>query len=251
MSAKNIVAGNWKMNLSFSEGEILASEIMKGFDSNEVQLILAPPYTHLQRIAMMAGHHKNIEVAAQNCNENGSGAFTGEISVDMLTSIGVKYVIIGHSERREIYSETNEIIKKKVEAALKGDLQVIFCCGEPLNIRKEGNHKDYVLNQLKESIFSLSESEFSNLIIAYEPIWAIGTGETASPQQAQEMHNFIREEISKNYSSNFAAKISILYGGSVKPSNAAEIFQGVDVNGSLVGGASLKANDFLAIVNSF
>lgn len=239
------------MNLNFNEGELLASEIMKSYDSTAVQIILAPPFVHLQRIAMMAGHHAGIEVAAQNCNENEAGAFTGEISVEMLSSVGVRYVIIGHSERRELYRETNEALKKKVVAALDGGLKVIFCCGEPLHVRKEGAHKAYVLRQLEESVFSLKEEDFSNLVIAYEPIWAIGTGETASPQQAQEMHKFIREEISKKYSGSFASKISILYGGSVKPSNAKDIFAGEDVDGGLVGGASLVAKDFMAIVNSF
>lgn len=251
MSAKNIVAGNWKMNLNFGEGEVLASEIMKNFDAGTVQIILAPPFVHLQRIAMMAGHHNDIEVAAQNCNENAAGAFTGEVSATMLHSIGVKYVIIGHSERRELYNESNEVIKKKVTAALSSSLKVIFCCGEPLSVRKEGSHKAYVLRQLEESLFSLKEEDISNVVIAYEPIWAIGTGETASPQQAQEMHKFIREEVSKKYSVGIASKISILYGGSVKSSNAKDIFAGEDVNGGLVGGASLEAKDFLTIVNSF
>lgn len=248
---KNIVAGNWKMNMDFNEGEVLAAEVMRSQDFKDVEIVLAPPYIHLQRLAIMAEHYSNVFISAQNCNDNDSGAFTGEVSASMIRSVGVQYVILGHSERREYYNETNELLKKKVVTALKNGLKVIFCCGEPLEVRKEGQHLQYVINQLRESVFDLSREDFENLVIAYEPIWAIGTGETATVHQAQEMHEYIRKAVARNYSPSFASGISILYGGSVKPDNAKELFSAPDINGGLIGGASLKTKDFLAIAGSF
>ncbi len=248
---KNIVAGNWKMNMDFNEGELLAAEVMRNQDFKDVEVVIAPPYIHLQRLAIMAEHYSNVFISAQNCNENQSGAYTGEISPSMLRSIGVEYVILGHSERREYFDESNELLKKKVITALKNGLKVIFCCGEPLEVRREGQHLQYVINQLSDSVFDLSKEDFGSIVIAYEPIWAIGTGETATVHQAQEMHGHIRKAIAKNYSQVFADGISILYGGSVKPDNAKELFNSPDINGGLIGGASLKSKDFLAIVGSF
>jgi len=251
MAAKNIVAGNWKMNLNFNEGESLADEIFKASEEAPCEIIIAPPFVHLQRLAMMSEHYSNVAVAAQNCHDKESGAYTGEISASMLSSVHVQYVIIGHSERREYFSESNDFLKSKGLSVLSAGLKLIFCCGEPLEVRRMGKHKEYVANQLEESLLSLSTDQISNTIIAYEPIWAIGTGETATPQQIQEMHAHIRQCISRVYGIHQASQMSILYGGSVKPDNAPEIFNCADVNGALVGGASLNAYDFMAIVNSF
>ena len=211
--------------------------------------MIAPAFTHLVQAEEMT-QGSRIEVAAQNMNAAESGAFTGEISAGMLQSIGIKKVILGHSERRAYYNESDESLKDKVATALSHDMEVIFCFGEQLSERKNNTHFDVVKSQLSAALFELSPSSWSNIILAYEPVWAIGTGETASPEQAQEMHAYIREIIAQQYDRTLADSISILYGGSVKPANASSIFSQPDVDGGLIGGASLKADDFSAIVQS-
>ena len=246
-----IVAGNWKMNNDLAQTEDLLTKIksLKG-EKPGVRMIVAPSFTNLWP-AFEALRDTSIEVAAQNMNENESGAFTGEISAQMLTSIGVKSVILGHSERRAIYKETDSLLAKKVDAALKNEMEVIFCCGEELEDRKSENHFEVVKSQLDNGLFHITPEAWEKVVIAYEPVWAIGTGETASPEQAQEMHAFIRKTISEKFGEEIANEVSILYGGSVKPANAEEIFAKEDVDGGLIGGASLKAEDFIAIVQAF
>jgi triosephosphate isomerase len=247
-----IVAGNWKMNMLFQEGVALAGNILEntGAVSSGKELIFGVPFTHLKSIAEIATKHANVFVAAQNCYHETKGAFTGEVSPAMLKSVGCSYVILGHSERRQYFNETEEIIYKKTLAALYEKLKVIYCCGEPLDIREKNKHKEYVGEQLQGSILKLSEEQIKNIVIAYEPIWAIGTGKTATTQQAQEMHAYIRSTVKAKFGASIAAEISILYGGSVKASNAKELFSQPDVDGGLVGGASLDAVEFAAIVNS-
>jgi triosephosphate isomerase len=247
---KNIAAGNWKMNLSFDEGQAL----VKGIHSSQVEdvlTILGVPFPYLLMAKSICEGNDSVAIAAQNMHHMEKGAYTGEVSPQMLTSIGIQYVILGHSERREYQNEDNQLLKQKVDLALAHDLIPIFCCGESLAIRKSGNHISYVCNQLSESLFHLGASDFAKLIIAYEPIWAIGTGETASPAQAQEMHHALRSHIAGQYSDQVAEGCSLLYGGSVKPANATELFGQPDVDGGLVGGASLKTVDFNEIRNSF
>ena len=251
---KKIVAGNWKMNNSVEEGKKLTSEIVNMVAdevTNDAEVIIAPPFIHLPIIANLLQGAKNIHLAAQNCNENESGAYTGEVSASMLASVGVQYTIIGHSERREYFNETNKQLAKKVDVALKHNLTPIFCCGETLSTREGGNHFEFVCNQISESVFHLSEEDFSKVVIAYEPIWAIGTGVTASSEQAQEMHAKIRAHIAGKYGNNQSNNTSILYGGSCKPDNAKELFACADVDGGLIGGASLKSRDFVDIIKSF
>ena len=217
---------------------------------DDVRVIVAPSYTHLdQSIQMLKG--TQISVAAQNMNAASSGAFTGEVSAAMLKSIGVNSVIIGHSERRSLYHESDEILNNKVKSAIESDMEIIFCFGEELDDRKSGQQFEIINKQLSSTLFNMSELDWKKIVLAYEPVWAIGTGETASPSQAQEMHAYIRKIISNRYNDNLANNVSILYGGSVKPSNVKEIFKGSDVNGGLIGGASLNADDFMAIVNAF
>jgi len=251
---KQIVAGNWKMNNTLEEGKILASEvvnIVKDEVQDDVVVILGTPFVHLLSVVQLTNNSDKVFVAAQNCSEHSSGAYTGETSVSMLNSIGVQYVIIGHSERREYFNETNAQLAKKVDLALAEGLTPIFCCGEQLEIREDGSHFDYVCNQITESLFHLTREEMTKLVIAYEPIWAIGTGVTASSEQAQEMHANIRTHLASQYGEELANDISILYGGSCKPDNAKELFANPDVDGGLIGGASLKARDFVEIVKSF
>jgi len=245
-----IVAGNWKMHKNAEETEDLLNELINLLpEDKEVNIIVAPTFVNL---ASAVNHleYTNIEVAAQNMHQAESGAFTGEISADMLKSIGVQTVILGHSERRALFHETDAIISYKVDTALKNHMRVIFCFGEELKDRQHDNHFNIVENQLRDGLFHLDEAAWENIVLAYEPVWAIGTGETASPEQAQEMHCFIRETVRKAFGSEVAEDLSILYGGSVKPDNAAEIFSKPDVDGGLIGGAALKAVDFAAIVNS-
>lgn len=245
-----IVAGNWKMNNDLAQTEDLLTKIKTLISEKQgVRVVVAPSFTNLWH-AFETLRGTPVEVAAQNMNENESGAFTGEVSASMLTSVGVKTVILGHSERRAIYNETDDLLAKKVDAALKNDMEVIFCCGEELEERKNENHFEVVKSQLENGIFHISSEAWKKVVIAYEPVWAIGTGETASPEQAQEMHAFIRKTIAGKYGEEIANNVSILYGGSVKPGNAEEIFAKEDVDGGLVGGASLKAEDFLAIVEA-
>lgn len=245
-----IVAGNWKMNKNSEETEDLLNELIDKLPlDKEAQIVVAPTFVNL---ASAVDHleYTNITVAAQNLHQAESGAYTGEISADMLKSVGVNTVILGHSERRAIFHETDAIIAAKVDTALKHDMTVIFCFGEELKDRQNNQHFNVVENQLKDGLFHLGKEAWEDIILAYEPVWAIGTGETASPDQAQEMHAFIRETIRHKYGSDVAEDVSILYGGSVKPDNAQEIFGKPDVDGGLIGGAALKADDFVAIVNA-
>ncbi|MFM7017549.1 triose-phosphate isomerase [Flavobacterium sp.] len=245
-----IVAGNWKMNKNSEETEDLLNELIDKLPlDKEAQIVVAPTFVNL---ASAVDHleYTNITVAAQNLHQAESGAYTGEISADMLKSVGVNTVILGHSERRSIFHETDAIIAAKVDTALKHDMTVIFCFGEELKDRQKNQHFNVVENQLRDGLFHLGKESWEDIILAYEPVWAIGTGETASPDQAQEMHAFIRETIRHKYGSDVAEDVSILYGGSVKPDNAQEIFGKPDVDGGLIGGAALKADDFVAIVNA-
>jgi triosephosphate isomerase len=252
---KNIVAGNWKMNLSIAEASDLVETIVDtapAIRENQV-VVFCTPFTHLQAIAKIISTkgHPQFTLGAQNCSDQLAGAFTGEISVKMLKEIGVSYVIIGHSERRQLFGESNDFLKKKVDTLIAENMQVLFCCGEPLEIRNAGEQNDYVGKQLSESLFHLNADQMKNYItIAYEPIWAIGTGVTASTQQAQEMHAYIRSLLSEKYDSQLAADISILYGGSCNAQNAQDLFANEDVDGGLIGGAALKAETFLPIVSA-
>jgi len=247
---KNIVAGNWKMHKTHSETIVLIEEIVLKKQNTSTEIIVAPTFVNLQT-AVTISEGNNITVAAQNMHQAEGGAFTGEISASMLTNIGVNTVILGHSERRAYFHETDALLASKVDTALKHSMRVIFCFGEELKDRQMNNHFNVVEYQLRDALFHLQKSDWSNIILAYEPVWAIGTGETASPEQAQEMHAFIRSLIEKVYGNDVAENVSILYGGSVKPENAKEIFSKKDVDGGLIGGAALKADDFLAIVNGF
>lgn len=247
---KKIVAGNWKMNNDSQQTESLLNEILNKKPYNTTtKIVVAPTFVNLQA-AVRQTHNTNVIVAAQNMHQAENGAYTGEVSADMLKSINVNTVILGHSERRAYFGETNAIIAQKVDTALKHGFTVIFCFGEELSERKAGNHFKVVENQLREGLFHISENNWANIVLAYEPVWAIGTGETATPDQAQEMHNFIRTLINENISLAIGESVSILYGGSVKADNAKEIFSKPDVDGGLIGGASLKADDFLTIVNA-
>jgi triosephosphate isomerase (TIM) len=247
---QKIVAGNWKMHKNAEETEDLLNELIDKLPNDiEAQVIVAPTFINL---ASAVDHLEftNIGVAAQNMHQNESGAYTGEISADMLKSIGVNIVILGHSERRAYFHETDSLLAQKVSTALKHDMTVIFCFGEELKDRQNNQHFNLVENQLRDGLFHLDDKDWEQIVLAYEPVWAIGTGETASPEQAQEMHEFIRETIRKRFGSNIAEDVSILYGGSVKPDNAKEIFSKPDVDGGLIGGAALKASDFAAIVSA-
>lgn len=238
------------MNKNSEETEDLLNELIDKLpEDKEVQIIVAPTFVNL---ASAVDHLEftNITVAAQNMHQNENGAYTGEISADMLKSVGVNTVILGHSERRSIFHETDALIANKVDTALRHDMTVIFCFGEELKDRKDEQHFNVVENQLRDGLFHLGNEAWQDIILAYEPVWAIGTGETASPEQAQEMHTFIRETVRHTYGSEIAENVSILYGGSVKPDNAQEIFGKPDVDGGLIGGAALKADDFVAIVNA-
>ena len=245
---KKIVAGNWKMHKNAEETEDLLNDLIDKLPNDvEAQIIVAPTFVNL---ASAVDHLEftNIAVAAQNMHQAEAGAFTGEISADMLKSIGVNTVIIGHSERRAYFNETDAILANKVSTALKHDMVVIFCFGEELKDRQDNQHFNVVENQLRDGLFHIENKDWEQIVLAYEPVWAIGTGETASPEQAQEMHEFIRETVRKRYGNTIAEDVSILYGGSVKPENAGEIFSKPDVDGGLIGGAALKAEDFSKIV---
>jgi len=245
-----IVAGNWKMNNDLAQTQALISDLQRQTQTSNAEVMIAPTFTNLYS-AFEALRHTNIEVVAQNMHFAKSGAYTGEISACMLKSVGVETVILGHSERRAYFHETDELLAQKVDAALENNMRVIFCFGEELNDRKSDNHFNVVESQIKNALFHLTKDDWSHIVLAYEPVWAIGTGETASPEQAQEMHAFIRKTIDTKYGSDIANDISILYGGSVKPANAKEIFSNPDVDGGLIGGAALNAKDFFAIVNAF
>ncbi|MBT3244663.1 MAG: triose-phosphate isomerase [Bacteroidetes bacterium] len=250
---KRIVAGNWKMNTSIEDGSKLAEEVSKlvlDLGNTDIGVAIAPPFTHLATIANIIDSEK-VCLAAQNCASEESGAYTGEVSASMLKKLGVDAVIIGHSERRSYFKEDHATLTKKVNLVLKHNMKLIFCCGEVLDERDQGIQNDIVKKQLEESLFHLSAEEMDNCRIAYEPVWAIGTGRTASPEQAQEMHAFIRSLVKTKYGDSVAESTTILYGGSCKPSNASELFSNPDVDGGLIGGAALKADDFVGIVKSF
>jgi triosephosphate isomerase len=248
---KKIVAGNWKMNTTLPDGKKLINEVIKNNDvQNGVLLIVSPPFTHLFEFSSLI-KGSEIKLAAQNCAQFEQGAYTGEITPSILKSVGTEYVILGHSERRAYFSETDSIINTKIKLALEHGLQPIVCCGEVLDEREKNIHFDVVARQLKGMFDGITATQFKEIIIAYEPVWAIGTGKTASPAQAQEMHAFIRKNIEKAFGAELANNTSILYGGSCKPSNAKELFANADVDGGLIGGASLVALDFIQIAKSF
>ena len=249
MKRKKIVAGNWKMNMTHDESVNLIEEL-KQISTNYVDIKIAPSFTNLNKAVSLLGS-SGIEVIAQNVHFEERGAFTGEISIEMLTSVGVNSVIIGHSERRKYFNENDFILSKKTKTAIDNSMNIIFCVGEELFDREKGNHFELIKNQIISGLFGLDIEQIKNVIVAYEPVWAIGTGETASPEQAQDMHAFIRKTLAEKYGNDVAESVSILYGGSVKPNNAKEIFSKPDVDGGLIGGASLKAEDFFAIVNAF
>ncbi|MBW8684838.1 triose-phosphate isomerase [Chitinophaga rhizophila] len=248
---KKIVAGNWKMNLTLGQAEQLINDILQaGLRLKEGQeVVLATPFPYLLKAKSLLKNTPGFYLAAQNSASEKSGAYTGEVSAEMLSSIGVDYVILGHSERREYFQESNATLAKKIDLALANNIKPIFCCGEPLEIRKAEKQNEYVAKQLEESLYHLTEEQLKNIVIAYEPIWAIGTGLTASAAQAQDMHAFIRAQIAAKYGREAALNITILYGGSAKPSNAGELFACPDVDGGLIGGASLVAADFQAIIS--
>jgi len=251
---KRIVAGNWKMNTDVATGVKLASDLMQLLKAQpapeNVGVAIAPPFTHLSEVSKVIDPSK-ICLASQNCASEAKGAYTGEVSVDMLKSVSVMAVIIGHSERRAYYKEDYSTLAKKVDLTIQGGLRPIFCCGEVLEERNAGIQNKIVEAQLKESLFLLSNEDFSKVIIAYEPVWAIGTGVVASPEQAQEIHKFIRSLVAARYGAQIADDLTILYGGSCKSSNAVEIFSKPDVDGGLIGGAALDAAEFHKIVLSF
>ncbi len=247
---KQIVAGNWKMNNGLAETQELLSSLKSQVFPEDVSVLVAPAFTNLYQAFETVKEHA-IEVAAQDMHQAVNGAFTGEVSATMLKSVGIKTVILGHSERRAMFWETNEILAAKVSTAMEQGMKAIFCFGEELEERKNDNHFNVVKEQLEEGLFHINASDFSSIVLAYEPVWAIGTGETASPEQAQEMHRFVRGLVTDAFSKEIADNVSILYGGSVKPANASEIFSKEDVDGGLIGGAALKVADFMAIVNAF
>lgn len=249
---KNIVAGNWKMNTNLQDGLALAKELKEALNGKDIKcdVILGTPFTHIAGVVdAVAG--SVIGVAAQNCADKVSGAYTGEVSAEMVASTGAKYVILGHSERRAYYHETPEILKDKVNLALANNLTPIFCIGEVLEERESNKHFDIVKYQISESLFDLSAEDFSKIVLAYEPVWAIGTGKTATADQAQEMHAFIRKTLVEKYGEEVASNTSILYGGSANASNAKELFSNPDVDGGLIGGASLSVANFMPVIEAF
>jgi triosephosphate isomerase len=249
---KKIVAGNWKMNLDYAEGISLFSEIVnmvRDEKQGEQLAIICAPSIHLNSLAKLGGG--TVSIGAQNCHQKENGAYTGEISAKMIKSVGCEYVIIGHSERRQYFAESNELLAEKTVIALQNDLTPIFCIGETLDERNNGSYFEVLKSQLEEGVFGLSAEDFGKIVIAYEPVWAIGTGLTATSEQAQEVHAFIRKEITAKYDASVADDTTILYGGSCNPKNAAELFAQPDIDGGLIGGASLKSRDFTDIVKTF
>lgn len=250
---KNIVAGNWKMNTTLQEGVKLAQDVdnaLKGVKP-KCDVIVCVPFTHLASVNGVITNPNKLGLGAENCADHAKGAYTGEVSAAMVASTGAKYVILGHSERRQYYGETSETLREKVALALENGLKPIFCVGEVLEEREAGKHFDVVKSQLVDGLFNLSAEDFAKIIVAYEPVWAIGTGKTATADQAEEIHAYIREVIAEKYGKEVADNTSILYGGSCKPSNAKEIFAKADVDGGLIGGAALKCEDFMGIVTAF
>ena len=251
---KKIVAGNWKMNKDYNEGLSLFSELINMINdevTGNQEAVVCSPFIHLHSLAQLAKGYNKIAIGAQNAHQAEVGAYTGEISAKMIKSVGAAYVILGHSERRQYFGETNELLAKKTDTALLNDLKPIFCIGETLQEREANEHFEIIKSQLSEGVFHLDETQFSKLVIAYEPVWAIGTGVTASSEQAQEIHAFIRIEIAAKYGQEVAANTTILYGGSCTPKNAPELFAQPDIDGGLIGGASLKSRDFTDIVKVF
>ena len=250
---QKIVAGNWKMNKNFDEANALASEVMnmvKDEVSGDVRIVFCVPFPYLVPIKTLLGKNARIAVGAQNCSEHDAGAYTGEVSASMLKSMDIPFVILGHSERRQYFGENGKLLARKVDAALKQDLTPIFCCGEPLEVREKNEHEKLVKQQVEEALFHLDGPALEKIVVAYEPVWAIGTGKTASAQQAQEMHAVIRKHLAAKYGKGIADDISILYGGSVNAGNAKELFACPDVDGGLVGGASLKSREFTEIIKA-
>lgn len=248
---KKIVAGNWKMNLGYEEGISLFSEIlhMVGDEARgDQQVIVCSPFIHLHHIAQQSASSSTVSVGAQNISQHDAGAYTGEVSAKQVKSTGAEYVILGHSERRAYFGEDEKLLEIKVDQALKNGLKPIFCIGETQEERESGNFWDVLSKQLKETVFKLSEAEFKQIVLAYEPVWAIGTGLTATPEQAQEVHAFIRNEIADSFDQETADATTILYGGSCNPKNAPDLFAQADIDGGLIGGASLKSRDFVDIV---
>jgi triosephosphate isomerase len=250
---KKIVAGNWKMNKSFEEGMGLVTEIagmIKDEYRGSCEVVIIPPFIHINAVSRMVAEHTNLFSGAQNCSNHESGAYTGEISASMIKSCGASYVIIGHSERRQYFNEHNDWLAQKVNAALKNGLAPIYCCGETLEEREANKHFDVLRTQVSEGLFHLSAEEFASVVIAYEPVWAIGTGKTATTEQAQEVHAFIRNLVKEKYDATTADHLTIQYGGSVKAENAAELFSAPDIDGALVGGAALQSRSFADIVKA-
>jgi len=249
---KKIVAGNWKMNTNLQEGVALAKEINEALKAAQPKcdVIIAVPFTNLASINAVIDPAK-LGLGAENCANHKSGAYTGEVSAPMVASTGATYVILGHSERRQYYGETSEILKEKVALALENNLTPIFCIGEVLEERENGTYNDVVKAQIVDALFNLSAEDFGKIVLAYEPVWAIGTGKTATADQAEDMHAHIRAVIAEKYGNEVADNTSILYGGSCKPSNAAELFAKPNVDGGLIGGAALKCADFMGIVTAF
>ena len=250
---KNIVAGNWKMNTTVAEGVQLAKEVNEAVAAAgelKCDVVIGVPFTHLTAVKDVIDIEK-VGLSAENCANKEKGAYTGEVSAAMVASTGANYVILGHSERREYYNETPEILKEKVDLALANGLKIIFCCGESLELRNAGTYEEFIKAELKDSLFHLSAEEFANIVIAYEPIWAIGTGVTATSDPAEEVHAFIRSFLAEKYGETVANDTTILYGGSCKPTNAPELFAKPNIDGGLIGGASLKAADFMGIVTAF
>jgi triosephosphate isomerase len=250
---KNIVAGNWKMNMDLEKGIQLFNEIqqlLKEEVKGDQEVIICSPYIHLSSLSQLVGPSTNLSIGAQNCHQADSGAFTGEVSASMIASTGAAYVIIGHSERRLYFSESNSILAQKLDAVLKNGMAPIFCIGETLEQRNNKTYFEVIKEQLTEASFHLQGAEYSKMILAYEPVWAIGTGLTASPEQAQEIHSFIRSLLANKYDQDLANNMTILYGGSCNPKNASELFAKSDIDGGLIGGASLKARDFVDIIKA-
>ena len=250
---KKIIAGNWKMNKSFEEGLALVTET-KGMILDEysgsAEVILFPPFIHLAGVSKLIAGQEKIKLGAQNCSNHQDGAYTGEVSASMIKSCGASYVIIGHSERRQYFHESNDWLARKVDSVLKNDLKPIYCCGETLEEREKNNHFKVLETQISEGVFHLHEEQFSSIVIAYEPVWAIGTGKTASTEQAQEVHAFIRKLVRSKYNATISDGLTIQYGGSVKPENARELFSSRDIDGALVGGAALQSRSFTDIVKA-
>jgi triosephosphate isomerase (TIM) len=250
---KKIIAGNWKMNKNLEEGLGLVSEIsnmLKDEYSGSAKVVIIPPFLHVAASTNLLSDNNRVATGAQNCSNHKSGAYTGEISADMIKSCGATYVIIGHSERRQYFNETNDWLAKKIDAVLEAGLTPIYCCGETLEERESNAHFNVLETQISEGLFHLNAEQMAQVVIAYEPVWAIGTGKTASTEQAQEIHSFIRGLIGNKYSSNLAEEITIQYGGSVKPDNAKELFSAPDIDGALIGGAALQSRSFVDIIKS-